>query len=185
METGSRRLTNANQIKRTAFDFRFLAASIFLTYHTLAICLAPAPDSYLRRKVAPFFEPYLKIFHLNNNWGYFAPDPASGILMRYRIEDEDGKMHVFKLTENLKRSDPDFMRMTSLFNKMPGMSPAYLQGIASYLCGRNSAIKPVRLQFMEGHQVRLSPWAWFRGKRPMDDEYMRLKLREWRMCKAS
>ncbi len=161
---------------------RYWALSFFLIYHVAAIVIAPAPDSYLRRQIFPFFESYVKLFRLDSHWSFFAPDPASGILMRYRVADAAGKIQVFKLTEKLKRSDPVFMRMTSIYNKMPDANSSFLQNAANHFCKSHSDFNPVKIQFIEGHQIRFSPWAWRASKRPLEEESMKIKLHEWQAC---
>ncbi len=173
------------QVRAWIYNHSSFLVSFFLAYHVLAISIAPAPDSYLRRQIIPFFQPYLTLFRLGNHWAYFAPDPASGILLRYRLRGSDGKIYIFKLTEDLVRRDPNFSRLASLFSKLPEMNPKYKASAACYLCGMHAELHPIQFEWIQGHQIRLSPWEWRRGGRPLDDDFMKIKPEEWIACSST
>lgn len=162
------------QIQKKTFKNRFLylIASIFIVWHSLAIIIGPAPGSYLMSKVYPIFKPYLIAFHINNEWGFFAPDPAKGSLLRYIIVDDKNQEHVFKLTENLRRNGHGFLRYTSLYLTIARNNENFVVSAANYLCAKHNDINSKQIQFFMGHQQAITPDEFIAGHRPLDDKYM-------------
>ena len=77
------------------------AMSLLVAWHTIAMVIAPAPDSDISEAARSLFHPYLTLFWLDNHWGFFAPDVRSGRQFRYVIEDATGKRHAFIPGEKL------------------------------------------------------------------------------------
>lgn len=149
-----------------------IVASLFITWQALAIIIGPAPGSYLMSKVYPIFKPYLVALHLNNEWGFFAPDPAKGTLLRYIVTDSQDNKHIFKLTENLKRSDHGFLRYTSLYLTVGRNNESFVASAKEYLCKKHKSIEAKSIQFFMGHQQSITPEEFIEGHRPLDDAYM-------------
>lgn len=162
----------------------YVLASLFLIWHTLALVIGPAPGSELMSKIYPAFVPYLNGFNLNNQWGFFAPDPHAGSLLRYGLETRDGERQVFHLTENLGREDADFLRYTSLYLTLIRQPQSYMKAAAKYLCRRHRALKPLAIQFFAGHQLRIGPEQFVAGSRPLQDDYMSVEYFEPIACAA-
>ena len=150
-------------------------ASLFIIWQSLAIIIGPSPGSYVMGKVYPIFKPYLVALHLNNEWGFFAPDPARGTLLRYVVTDPKNTQHVFKLTENLKRSDHGFLRYTSQYLTIGRNNQNFISSATQYLCRRHQSLKPVQLQFFMGHQQTISPDEYVAGHRPLDDDFISIE----------
>ncbi len=161
--------------KRYWQAFLSILASIFIVWHALAIIIGPAPGSYLMSKVYPIFKPYLVALHLNNEWGFFAPDPAKGTLLRYSVTDENGVEHVFKLTENLRRRDHTFLRYTSLYLTIGRNNEAFVASAKNYLCRQHADLNPRQLQFFMGHQLSITPDEIIEGHRALDDQHMQIE----------
>ena len=51
----------------------YVAMSILLVWHTFAMVIGPAPASPLTRAARWLAQPYLTLFGLQNEWGFFAP----------------------------------------------------------------------------------------------------------------
>jgi len=155
--------------------FLSILASIFIVWHAFAIIIGPAPGSYVMSKVYPIFKPYLVALHLNNEWGFFAPDPAKGTLLRYSVTDSNGVEHVFKLTENLRRRDHTFLRYTSLYLTVGRNNEAFVLSAKDYLCRQHADLNPQQLQFFMGHQLSITPDEIIEGHRALDDQHMQIE----------
>lgn len=164
--------------------FVYGVASIFIVWHLLAIFVGPAPGSYTMGKIYPKFLPYLNVFNLNNEWGFFAPDPHSGSLARYIVEDVQGKQHVFKLNEVIHRGDPAFLRRSSFYLTMMRKREPYLRAGLRHLCKRHTDLKPISVQLFVGHQIIVSRDDYLKGARPLDDHFMNVEFFEPFPCTA-
>jgi hypothetical protein len=146
--------------------------SLLLAWHALALLVGPAPGSHTMGKIYPVFEPYLRFFHLENYWAFFAPDPASGNLLRYLVVDGEGKEHVFKLTETHHRHEAAYFRHTTFYTAISEQKDLnYTTSFAHWLCRRHAPITPRHVQFFTGQQQRLPRAEYLKGKRPLDEEY--------------
>lgn len=77
----------------------YAAMSLLVIWHTLAMVVAPSPDSELTWSARKLFEPYLTLFMLENGWSFFAPDVSSHPEFRYIVEDAAGQRHTFVPSE--------------------------------------------------------------------------------------
>lgn len=162
--------------------FLTIVASLFIVWQSLAIIIGPAPGSYLMSKVYPIFKPYLVALHLNNEWGFFAPDPAKGSLLRYIVTDGTNTQHIFKLTEKLKRSDHGFLRYTSLYLTIGRKNEEYVDSATHYLCHLHKNLNPQKIQFFIGHQQSITPKQFLAGNRPLDDNHMEVEYLPPLLC---
>jgi hypothetical protein len=152
--------------------WRFWLASAFLVWHCAAMVAAPMPGSYTLGKIFPAFWPYLSTLDLYNEWSFFAPRPDQGRMLLYTIEGSDGERRTYPLTAALKRSDPAFLRYTTLYTEIARKDSPYYEAAADYLCRRHRGMKPVRLTFLVRHQLLLTPDDYKAGKRPLDDAFL-------------
>ena len=57
----------------------YIAMSVFVGWHTVAILVAPMPrNSEMVQSLRRLFEPYLTLFRLDHEWGISHPSSASG-----------------------------------------------------------------------------------------------------------
>ena len=159
-----------------------LLASVLLCWQALAILIAPSPGSYAMSKIYPLIKPYLVATHQNNEWSFFAPDPAKGTLLRYLLVDHTGQQHVFKLTENLQRSDSGFFRYASLYLSISRKNINVSDSAHRYLCIKHQEMRPSSIQFFMGHQLAISPKSFVAGHRPLGHQYMSLEYFASRSC---
>ena len=82
-----RRLTSKPARERLAFA----ALSLLIVWHTIAMAIASAPESEIIASARLLFHPYLTLFRLDNNWGFFAPTVELGGQFRYVVEDGAGQ----------------------------------------------------------------------------------------------
>ena len=151
---------------------RYALASLFVIWHAAAIMIAPAPRSYIKEQIYPWFAPYLTLFYLDNPWAFFAPDPATGRLLRYTLEDAAGQKQDFLLSEALSRLDPASLRYVSLYLSIADKKPGYVDSAAKYLCRQHAALKPHAVAFTVAHQVYIPPIAYRSGVRPLHNGFV-------------
>ena len=61
----------------------FVAMSVFVVWHTIAMVLAPAPENSVTvQSLRVVFQPYLTLFKLDNPWDFFAPNVEKGAQFR-------------------------------------------------------------------------------------------------------
>ena len=162
---------------------RYVLASLFVVWHAAAIMIAPAPRSYIKEHIYPLFAPYLTLFYLDNPWAFFAPDPATGRLLRYTVEDAAGAKHNFALSESLRRMNPASLRYVSLYLSIADNRPGYVSSAAQYLCRRHAALKPRTLAFTVVHQVYIPPVSYRDGVRPLQDGFVQYEPLRWVECR--
>ena len=108
----------------------YTAMSLFVAWHTLAMVVAPAPGSSdLIKGLRTVLDPYLHFFRLDNQWNFFAPDVGEqgrdplGIVLRYVIEDDAGKLHRFDPARRSELVSPELdlvPRVVSRPARQPG-----------------------------------------------------------------
>ena len=180
--------TNKATLRERARPLFLFVASLFLIWHTVAIIfVGPGPDSYLLTKVKPLFTPYLKLFQLNNYWGFYtAPDDYGKLLSYEIVTGSDTKKH-FELTKGLRRSDPVYFRYTASFaNFLWGTEQAdkLLQGFALHLCAAHSDLAPQSLSFLVDNQTKLSRENYVHGARPLDADRLSREIIGPISCKS-
>jgi len=156
--------------------------SLFLAWHTLAILASAAPASHLMGKVYPLFKPYVNFFRIQNYWGFFSSITQPGAILRYTVENASGRKHEFRLTEDLKRSDPNFFGYHALHYSIQSKEGDYLNGAVRYLYGKHSALAPERIRFTRVNQLLISPQEYVEGHRPMDEGWIETEPLDWVSC---
>ena len=84
----------------------YTGMSLLVTWHTLAMVVAPSPDSDITDAARSVLDPYLTLFRLDNGWGFFAPEVGRGSQFRYVVEDAAGNRTTFIPAETLNRFHP-------------------------------------------------------------------------------
>src|SRR5260370_20943170 len=86
----------------------YLVMSAFVAWHTLAMVIAPAPESsVLVQTLRAALQPYLTLFRLDNPWNFFAPT-IGGAQLRYSLEGSARAPHTFTPAEPLNRFPSGF-----------------------------------------------------------------------------
>src|SRR5258708_22597475 len=87
----------------------YLVMSAFVAWHTLAMVIAPAPESsVLVQTLRAALQPYLTLFRLDNPWNFFAPT-IGGARLRYPLDDAPAAPPTRTPAEQLNRVHPDFI----------------------------------------------------------------------------
>jgi len=161
-----------------------VAGSLFAAWHTAVILLGAAPPSYLHAQLYPYVRPYAEFLHLNGGWAFFAPDPSAGRPLRYAVEDASGHRTAFLFSEALQRSDPAYLRLTTLSAAVDEDYPAVVNSVAQRLCRRHAALAPARIVFTQAQQIRLTPEQHEAGQRPLDAALLQLNELKPVACKT-
>lgn len=150
----------------------YLVMSAFVAWHTLAMVIAPAPDSsVLVRTLRVALQPYLTFFRLDNPWNFFAPT-IGGAQLRYSLEDAAGAHHTFTPTEQLNWFHPDFFWFRDWHFAIADYPELYADRAGALLCRKHASLHPVSITFVQYKQRSFTPADQLSGKHPMDPEFV-------------
>jgi hypothetical protein len=161
----------------------YLAASAFVAWHTVAISVAPMPESSdLVQALRRFLDPYLGVLRLDNGWGYFAPTIGKWPQLKYVIEDPAGKLHTFVPVDAVNRYHPLYRRLGYWYGEIMESPDLYADYAAELLCRRHPDLKPVRITLLEVVETDYWPEDRLRGKQPRDMEYVTMNTLKTAEC---
>jgi hypothetical protein len=163
----------------------YLAMSALVTWHTLAMVLAPAPDSDVTRLVRVALQPYLTFFRLDNQWDFFAPTVGEGSRLRYDIQDKAGKVHVFLPADELHWYHPNFLWFRSWYYRIMDDPENYAESAAAVLCRKHAALQPLAITFYEILEERYTRDDYLAGKQRMDPGFFSVQLLRGVRCPDS
>jgi hypothetical protein len=149
----------------------YIAMSVFVAWHTLAIVVAPAPVSRVTQSLRVYVEPYLKTFLLDNKWDFFAPNVGPALRLRYVIEDKDGQSHTFDPAEQLNWFHPNFHWARSWHTAIMDDPDLYADAAAARLCREHAALNPVAITFIKREEGRFTQADLLSGKSRLDPEF--------------
>jgi hypothetical protein len=130
----------------------YLVMSAFVVWHTLAMVIAPAPESsVLVGTVRGALQPYLTLFRLDNPWNFFAP-VIRGSHLRYSVEDAAGASHSFTPAEQLNWFHPTYIWSRDWSYGIIEFPQLYADRAAALLCHQHAALHPVSIIFLEYEQ---------------------------------
>lgn len=153
----------------------YLVMSAFVAWHTLAMVIAPAPESSVSvRTLRAALQPYLTLLRLDNPWDFFAPTIGSGQL-RYTIEDAAGTPHAFTPAERLSWFHPDFIWFRAWYLAIIDNPDTYANRAGALLCHQHAALHPVSITFLYDEQASFTAADQLSGKHPMDPEFVTVK----------
>jgi hypothetical protein len=158
----------------------YAVGSLAVAFLAVAMLVGAAPGSFTMAKVYPLFQPFLRTFDLAHDWGFFAPDPGTGHVVRYDVLDERGETHAFRLTEELDRWDPAYFRFTTLYTNASVEDGNYERPTIHYLCRRHAELSPREIRIVVAHQKAVSPEEFRDGVGTMDD--LEVFPHDWHAC---
>ena len=162
----------------------YLVMSAFVAWHTLAMVIAPAPDSsVLVRTLRAAVQPYLTFFRLDNPWNFFAPT-IGGAQLRYSVEDAAGARHTFTPTEQLNWFHPDFIWFRDWHFAIMENPELYADRAGALLCRKHASLRPVSITFVQYEQRRFTAADQLSGKHPMDPEFVTVNTVKNVQCPA-
>lgn len=129
------------------------ALSAAIVTYVAGLVLAAAPSSELVDDLYEVAYPALELANVNNDWGFFSPDPGPADVPRYEVIDSDGKRHAFEMMEALDRWDPAYFRYTTLFVGVVDSPEAYGDGATAFLCRRHADLDPYKIVYVVARQA--------------------------------
>ncbi len=145
-----------------------------LLWHSAVLLIGCMPASYAVMQIYPVFAPYIEFLQLDSGWAFFAPDPTTGRLVRYSVQNGDGSLRAYRLTENLKRADPAYLRLTTLSTSIKADEPEVINSVAQQLCRRHASDTPQSIRLTLARQKRITPEEYEAGHRPLDADFLTL-----------
>ena len=123
----------------------YLAMSAFIVWQTLAVVVAPAPESHLTKSLRVILQPYLTLFWLDNAWDFFAPDIGKGAKFRYVILDKAGNSHSFVPIDEISWYHPMYRRIIYWYDAIIEDPDTYADRAAELFCRKHADLHPVSI----------------------------------------
>jgi hypothetical protein len=162
----------------------YAGMGLLVSWHTLAMVVAPSPDSDVTDAARALFDPYLTLFRLDNGWGFFAPTVGRGSQFRYVIEDTAGKKHTFIPAEKLNRFHPTSIWIRDRYIAVMEKPRAYAAAAAAALCRDHADLNPITITLLELEQKEYFPVHRLKGKQPLDPEFVNVNTIRTAPCSA-
>jgi hypothetical protein len=162
----------------------YAAMSLLIVWHTTAMVIESAPDSIATPAVPPPLQPYMTLFGMENNWGFFAPNVHAGTQFRYVIEDAAGKHHSFAPGEQLSRFSPTSIWFKDRYKSIMDYPDAYGDAVAASLCQEHAALRPVAITLLRVEQKGYWPEDRLAGKQLLDPELIDVENLKTVQCPA-
>ena len=164
----------------------YVAMSAFVGWHTLAMVIAPAPDSsVIVQSVRGLFQPYLTLFRLDNLWDFFAPTVGKGSQFRYIVEDGAGNRHTFVPAADLSWFHPGYFWFRSWYYAIIETPELYADSAAALLCRKHAALHPISITLLEIQEGDFTRDDQLDGKHPMDPEFITVNTLKRATCTDS
>ena len=149
----------------------YLAMSLFVGWHTMAMILAPAPDDNSTIESLRFpFQPYLSFFKLQNTWAFFD-DISRSHQLRYVINDAAGKQHTFVPIDDFEWFHPRYNWFKITYWAVMESPELYGEYFAASSCRRHAALKPASVDLLLIQEEDFRPEDLLRGHRPLDPQF--------------
>jgi hypothetical protein len=144
----------------------YTAMSLLVVWHTLAMVVAPgAENSELIRALRTVFNPYLRLFKLDNQWGFFAPEVANGMILRYVIKDPDAGLNWFH---------PSSIWLRAWYVAVLEGPDDFGEEFGALFCRQHAELHPATITLFEVDEQDYSPQDRLRGKQPLDPEFVKV-----------
>jgi len=153
----------------------YLLMSVFVAWQTLAMVVAPAPDSHVSQALRVVLQPYLTLFRLDNQWDFFAPNVGEGSRFRYVIEDKDGQRHTFNPAEQVSWFHPYFFWVRGWYYAIMDDPDLYADAAAARFCKEQAALQPVAVTLLELQEERFTRDDFLSGKNRTDPKFFTVK----------
>jgi len=150
----------------------YTAMSLLVVWHTLAMVVAASPDSAIMRSARLLFHPYLTLFRLENQWGFFAPNVDLGSQFRYVVEDAAGQRHTFIPADRLSRFHPTSIWVRDRYRTVMESIETHGDAAAASLCREHASLRPITITLVEIEQKDFLPADQLSGKHPLDPKFI-------------
>jgi hypothetical protein len=161
--------------KRQPKGLLYLAMSLFVGWHTLAMIIAPAPyGSPIIEGLHAMVRPYLTLFRLESPWTFFTNVAAVKLpQFRYVVTDAEGNDHTFIPVPEFRWYHPRYNWFERIYWSL--MDQPEPEKIGNYLypllCRQHAALRPVEITFLSVRPGDFWPDDELAGYHPLDPEY--------------
>jgi hypothetical protein len=155
--------------------FAYVAMSLIVGWHAVAVMLAPAPDnSEALQALRLVFQPYLSLLRLDNNWSFFAPSVGKHAQFRYVVEDAAGTEHTFVPTEETSSLAGYVLwrEFKYLYEGIMEDPDGRGDAIGAFFCRKHASLRPVSVTLVQVREQDFWREQFLRGKRPLDSEFV-------------
>lgn len=146
--------------------------------------VAAAPQSSITISARELFDPYLTLFRLDNDWGFFAPTVAKGSQLRYVIGDADGLQHTFIPEREHSRLHPAALWFRDRYKAVIDDPESFGDAAAADFCRKHPELRPVSVTLIGIMQNEFFPGDRLDGKHPLDPEFVNEKTLKTVPCAA-
>jgi len=150
----------------------YLAMSVFVGWHTLAITIGPAPESNMTEGLRLLVRPYLTFFSLETKWDFFAPNVGKKNQFRYVVHDSAGNEQTFVPADELNRFSPSFNWYRLWYVTIMDSPDIHGDSVAAFFCRKHAALRPVSITLLEIQEGDFFPDDHLNGKHPLDSEFV-------------
>jgi hypothetical protein len=163
----------------------YTAMSAFVAWHSLAMVVAPAPESSVTvQRLRAVLQPYLTLFRLDNEWNFFAPTVRSMSQFRYVIEDEAGEELTFMPEAEFGGLSPSYLWFRAWYNALFDDPEDYADAAAALYCRKHAALHPVSITLLEIQEESFTPADFLAGKQRWDPEFVTVNAVRHAKCPA-
>jgi len=162
----------------------YAAMSLLIVWHTIAMVIESAPESEATQAVRAIFHPYMSLFGMANNWGFFAPNVQMGTQFRYVIEDAQGKRTSFAPGAELSRFHPATIWFKDRYKAVMDHPEVYGDAAAASICREHAALHPVSVTLIRVEQMGYWPEDRLAGKDLLDPDLVDVEILKTAPCPA-
>jgi len=160
----------------------YIAMSLFVTWQTLVIVVAPAPSSYLSDAIRTVLQPYMTLLRLDSQWDFFAPNVGEGSRLRYIIEDQNGVRHTFDPARQLSWFHPKYFWVRGWYYAIMDDPDLYADAAIARFCKEHAALHPVAITLIEMQEERFTREDDLAGKDRNDPQFFTAKTIKHAPC---
>jgi hypothetical protein len=151
----------------------YVVMSAFVTWHSFAIVVAPAPrSSEVVQNLRSLLHPYLTVLSLDNRWNFFAPNVYSGYRLHYIVADADGATHTLVPLDEFNWYSPSFIWMSKWHHAIVVAPQLFADPAVALFCREHITSKPIQVTLANVKQKKFSPQDHLDGKYPFDTEFV-------------
>jgi len=154
----------------------YLAMSLVVGWHSLAIMVAPMPNgSAAVQSVYSLVQPYLALLRMDNHWNFFAPRIGRHRQFRYVVEDAAGRRHVFIPTEEPSESISEYYMWREwkyLYDAIMDAPEGRGYLLGALYCKKHAALNPVSISLLKVQELDFWPEDYLQGRRPFDSKFI-------------
>jgi hypothetical protein len=158
------------------------AMSLFVAWHTLAMVVAPSPDSELKRLLLRVLHPYVTLLKLQNTWDFYAPNVGYGQQFRYIVEDAKGGERTFVPTRAWGWSDPHYWWYTAWYNVIIDAPEDHAALAMALRCKEHAKLDPATITLIRILQKDFRVQDQLNRKNPMDTEFVTVSVLKRGAC---